>query len=66
MQNSQIEFEKDKRGRAAFTCHGIIYSGHNELSKDKHLLEMRVTEEKEERSKGKACRIRYFYINRNL
>jgi sialidase-1 len=34
------------------------------LSRNEHLLEIRITQTKDERSKGRACRIRYFYINR--
>jgi len=35
------------------------------LSKNPHTLELRITEAKDKRSTGNACRIRYFYINRN-
>lgn len=34
-----------------------------ELSSKKHLLEVRIAETKDERSKGNAARIRYFYVN---
>jgi sialidase-1 len=34
------------------------------LSQNKHLLEIRVAETKDDRSSGNACRIRYFYINK--
>ncbi|NRB51906.1 MAG: SGNH/GDSL hydrolase family protein [Saprospiraceae bacterium] len=34
-----------------------------ELSNRKHLLELRIADEKDERSAGHACRIRYFYVN---
>jgi lysophospholipase L1-like esterase len=33
------------------------------LENGKHRLEMRIAEDKDERSKGRACRIRYFYVN---
>ena len=35
------------------------------LSQQEHLLEIRIAELKDERSTGNACRIRYFFINRN-
>lgn len=35
------------------------------LSRNKHVLEIRMSETKDKKSKGHACRIRYFYINRN-
>ncbi|PKQ46516.1 SGNH/GDSL hydrolase family protein [Confluentibacter flavum] len=34
------------------------------LSSNEHLLEIRITETKDERSIGRTCRIRYFYTNR--
>lgn len=34
-----------------------------ELTNRKHLLELKIAEEKDERSAGHACRIRYFYVN---
>lgn len=34
-----------------------------ELPDKKHLLELKIAEEKDERSAGHACRIRYFYVN---
>jgi sialidase-1 len=34
-----------------------------ELSPGNHKLEIRVSEEKDERSSGNACRIRYFFVN---
>lgn len=34
-----------------------------DLPKEKHKLQLRISEEKNQQSKGKACRIRYFYIN---
>lgn len=40
------------------------YTLATELSKKKHLLEMRITETKDKRSTGNACRIRYFYVNK--
>ncbi len=40
------------------------YTLESGLSRDKHLLEMRITKTKDERSTGHACRIRYFYINK--
>ncbi len=36
----------------------------SELSKGKHRLEIRIIDEKDERSTGNACRIRYFFANR--
>lgn len=35
------------------------------LSKGKQLLEIRISEAVDERSTGNACRIRYFYVNKN-
>ena len=34
------------------------------LSQNKHLLEIRISEQKDEKSTGNACRIRYFYVNK--
>ena len=34
------------------------------LSKEEHLLEMRIAEIKDKRSTGNACRVRYFYVNK--
>jgi sialidase-1 len=39
------------------------YTLSNELSDKKHLLEVRTSANKDERSTGNACRIRYFYTN---
>jgi len=39
------------------------YTLAGELSNGKHKLELRVSEEKDRRSNGNACRIRYFYVN---
>lgn len=39
------------------------YTLATELSKKKHVLEIRVAESKDKRSTGNACRIRYFFIN---
>lgn len=35
------------------------------LSQNKHVLEIRISGTKDEKSKGNACRIRYFYVNRH-
>lgn len=35
------------------------------LPKEEHLLEMRIAETKDKRSTGNACRVRYFYVNKN-
>ena len=35
----------------------------SELSDKKHKLEIRIAEEKDEKSNGHACRIRYFFVN---
>lgn len=35
-----------------------------ELSKKEHVLEIRIAENKDRRSTGNACRIRYFYLNK--
>lgn len=40
------------------------YTLSSELSEKKHLLEIRVSAKKDERSTGNACRIRYFYTNK--
>ena len=40
------------------------YTLANGLSSENHTLELRLTNEKDNRSKGTACRIRYFYVNR--
>ncbi|MBX2870631.1 MAG: hypothetical protein KTR30_00970 [Saprospiraceae bacterium] len=34
-----------------------------ELSNKRHLLELKIAEQKDDRSAGHACRIRYFYVN---
>ena len=34
------------------------------LSQNEHLLKIRISETKDEKSTGNACRIRYFYINK--
>jgi sialidase-1 len=34
------------------------------LQRGKHLLELKVSEEKDPRSRGNACRIRYFFVNK--
>ncbi len=39
------------------------YTLEAELPNKKHLLELKIAEEKDERSAGHACRIRYFYVN---
>ena len=39
------------------------YTLASELSEDPHILELRISSTKDERSKGHACRIRYFYVN---
>ncbi len=36
----------------------------NELGENEHLLEIRIAKERDERSKGQACRIRYFFVNK--
>ncbi len=40
------------------------YTLASELSQDEHLLEIRISKEKDEKSKGQACRIRYFFVNK--
>ena len=40
------------------------YNLSNELSNKKHLLEIRISDARDERSTGNACRIRYFFINK--
>lgn len=35
------------------------------LSRNEHLLEIRIADTKDERSSGNTCRIRYFYVNRH-
>ncbi len=39
------------------------YTLEAELTDEKHLLELKISAEKDERSAGHACRIRYFYVN---
>ena len=39
------------------------YTLAGDLAHEKHLLEMKVSRSKDERSEGHACRIRYFYVN---
>lgn len=39
------------------------YTLASELTKNKHVLELRILETKDERSMGNACRIRYFFVN---
>lgn len=39
------------------------YTLESELSPNEHNLQIRISEEKDERSNGNACRIRYFYVN---
>lgn len=41
------------------------YTLASRLSNKKHTLEIKILENKDARSKGNACRIRYFYINKN-
>ncbi|SDX88777.1 sialidase-1 [Lutibacter oricola] len=41
------------------------YTLASELSNKKHTLEIKISEIKDARSEGNACRIRYFYINKN-
>ena len=41
------------------------YTLATELSSNEHLLEIRIAESKDERSAGNACRIRYFYVDKN-
>ncbi len=40
------------------------YTLASELAEGEHLLEIRIAHEKDERSSGNACRIRYFFANR--
>lgn len=35
------------------------------LSADEHKLEIRISQSKDQRSNGNACRIRYFFVNKN-
>jgi sialidase-1 len=35
------------------------------LSPGEHVLEIRISEKRDERSIGNACRIRYFYLNQH-
>lgn len=39
------------------------YTLEAELPNQRHLLELKIAEERDERSAGHACRIRYFYVN---
>ncbi len=39
------------------------YTLAGDLANENHLLEMKVSSSKDERSEGHACRIRYFYVN---
>jgi len=41
-----------------------FYTLADELTPGKHKLDIRLLKEKDERSNGRACRIRYFYINK--
>lgn len=40
------------------------YTLATELTKNEHVLEMRIAESRDERSSGNACRIRYFLVNK--
>lgn len=37
----------------------------SELNDGQHMLELRMSAEKDERSEGMVCRVRYFYVNEN-
>jgi sialidase-1 len=39
------------------------YTLAGDLAHENHLLEMKISRSKDERSEGHACRIRYFYVN---
>lgn len=39
------------------------YTLESELTDEQHVLELRVSAEKDHRSKGRVCRVRYFYAN---
>ncbi|WP_111708290.1 SGNH/GDSL hydrolase family protein [Lutibacter citreus] len=41
------------------------YTLASKLSNKKHTLELKISKNKDARSEGNACRIRYFYINKN-
>jgi pimeloyl-ACP methyl ester carboxylesterase/lysophospholipase L1-like esterase len=41
-----------------------FYTLSSGLSEKEHLLEIRISGKKDERSSGNACRIRYFYVNK--
>ncbi len=39
------------------------YTLDSELEQKEHLLEIEIANKKDEQSNGRACRIRYFYVN---